>query len=266
MLEPCTWPISYVGCATCTPFVGMAPADQTAFEEMATSFLWRWTLRQFGVCSTVIRPCRNDCTSWSTFWGKGPYPWGSAAGSWPVLVAGKWYNVRDCTCGSSCSCKVPNSVRLPGPVSAVTQVMIDGAVVSPSAYRVDDDLLIRTDGQDWPRRQDLSLPETEAGTWQISYDRGLAVPTGGQIAAGRLACELAKAACQDGSCQLPQRLQTITRQGVTMAMLDNFTGIDKGYTGIWLIDSWVTSITQPPRGGRVFSVDVPRSKGRVSNV
>src|SRR3546814_4772015 len=50
------------------------------------------------------------------------------------------------------------------------------------------------------------------------------------ISAGRLANELAKAACNDKSCGLPQRVQSITRQGVTVAVLDSFDDIDTGHT------------------------------------
>lgn len=264
-MAPCTWPISYSGCASCTPLTNLSAPDRAQVEEMATTYLWSWTLQQFGQCPVVLRPCRSDgCHEFSSFWGRGPYPWGMAGGSWPVLVSGQWYNLRGCMCAGTCRCDVPNSVVLPGPVSAVTEVRVDGVVISSSAYRLDGSRLVRTDGLAWPTCQSLALPASAVGTWQVSYTRGLAVPAGGQIAAGVLACEFAKALCRDSSCALPQRVQTITRQGVTMAMLDPFTGIEKGHTGIWLIDSWVSSVLNPPRSSAVYSVDVPRTRGRFS--
>jgi hypothetical protein len=247
----------------------LSAPDRALVEEMATTYLWEWTLRQFGECPVVLRPCREDsnCVEFSTFWGRGPYPWGSAGGSWPVLVSGKWYNLRGCACSQGCSCAIPNSLALPGPVLAVIEVMIDGVVVAPGAYRLDGNLLIRTDGLSWPACQDLAAPVTAPNTWQISYTRGAVVPSGGQIAAGVLACELAKALCRDASCALPQRVQTITRQGVTIAMIDSGVGLEKGQTGIWLIDSWVASITQPVQPSRVYSPDVPRNRsGRLSSL
>ena len=108
----------------------------------------------------------------------------------------------------------------------------------------------------------MALPTTAPGTFSIAYDYGREVPIGGQLAAGVLACELAKAACRDSSCALPQRIQSITRQGVTVAVLDAFDDIDSGHTGIWLIDSWVSSIVKPLRPGRICSPDVPRPKWR----
>src|SRR3546814_15264182 len=93
----------------------------------------------------------------------------------------------------------------------------------------------------------------EADTWSILYNRGYPVPAGGQVAAGLLAVELAKAACGDKSCGLPQRVQSITRQGVNIAVLDAFDAIDPGHTGIGLIDSWVASVVRRPPRLRVYS-------------
>jgi len=143
-------------------------------------------------------------------------------------------------------------------------VLIDGAILDPKAYRVDNySLLVRTDGGAWPACQDMAAAPTAENTFQISYLYGMPVPIGGQIAAGVLACELAKGATGDRSCMLPQRVQTIARQGVTVTMLDTFDDVAKGRTGIWLVDSWVSSVTRPPRGGRVFSVDIPNPRNRV---
>jgi hypothetical protein len=135
-------------------------------------------------------------------------------------------------------------------------VQIDGEVLDPSAYRVDNGrLLVRQDGGRWPTCQDMGAALGEDDTWGITYDKGYPVPAGGQIAAGLLANELAKAACNDRSCGLPQRVQTVTRQGVTIAVLDAFDDIDEGHTGIWLIDSWVASVVRRPRRMRVLSPD-----------
>jgi hypothetical protein len=101
----------------------------------------------------------------------------------------------------------------------------------------------------------MDAPLGSENTWSVTYQQGKPVPVGGQIAAGLLACELAKAACGDKSCGLPQRVQSITRQGVTVAVLDAFDDIDTGHTGIWLIDSWVASVTKRPRRWRVLSPD-----------
>jgi hypothetical protein len=232
--------------------------DRAAFEEMAADYLWNWTLKSFGVCSTVLRPCRSDCRG-STYWRRGN-------GLHPAIIGGQWTNLVCGACGDNCTCGVPTSLRLPGPIVSISQVLLGGVVLPPAAYRVDNGTtLVRTDGGRWPWCQDMALPTTAPGTFSVAYDFGREVPIGGQLAAGVLACELAKAACRDSTCALPQRVQTITRQGVTMAMLDPFDGIEAGRTGIWLIDSWVASIVKPTRPGGVYSVDVPRPKERRSH-
>ncbi len=262
---PCTWPISYASCASCAPLDALEAAEKATFEQMATDYLWNWTSRVYGTCPVTVRPCRGNCSDYlSTFWGSGPYPFQGSGGWYPVLINGAWTNVHCGVCGiNTCNCGSTGAIALPGPVASVTLVTIDGVTLDPSAYRVDNGyLLVRTDGQQWPTCQDLNAPVTEPNTFQVEYERGAEVPIGGQMAAGILACEFAKAACRDASCALPQRVQSITRQGVTVAVLDAFDDIDTGHTGIWLIDSWVASVSKPKRGAAVYSPDVPRPAWR----
>lgn len=260
---PCGWVADYSECSDTSVLTDLPAEDQERFEGLAVEYLWRWTGKALGVCDVVVRPCRQDCwEGQSTFFGSGPRPAGS--GPWtPVVINGAWYNVGCGICSDDCSCTDTPAIRLPGPVASVSQIRIDGVVLPPDSYRVDNQkLLIRTDGDRWPVCQDMSAAPSETDTWEITYQRGLPVPVGGQIAAGLLALELAKAACNDKSCALPQRVQTVTRQGVTVAVLDSFDDIDTGHTGIWLIDAWVASITKPPVRSRVYSPDVPRNPYR----
>lgn len=253
-----TWPVSYAECDTFGPEACWTPTAKATWERIAAEYLWNWTGRGYGLCPVAVRPCRSDCYR---------YPGASAGGAWsPVLIGGRVYNIGCWVCGDDCSCDgVTAALRLPGPIDSVTGITIDGVLLDDEAYRVDNgSVLVRLDGSGWPTCQDMSSPATEAGTWVVDYVRGVPVPAGGQIAAGVLAVELAKAACGDASCQLPRRVQTITRQGVTVALLDAFDDVGKGRTGVWLIDSWVASVTGAPRGGSVRSVDVPHPRHRVT--
>lgn len=247
-MGPCEWPV--VGCGDCdalneleTPQDGRVSADQ--IREFATGFLWAVTGRKFGVCPVSVRPVAR-C---------GPSTWNDPVGAWePALIGGEWHNLTCGACSGQCGCDAPGVV-LPGPVSEVTQVTIDGVTVDPSEYRIDSRaVLVREDGA-WPTTQDLDLPAGAPGTWQIDYLRGVPVPTGGQVAAGLLACELAKAVCGRRDCQLPQRVQSVTRDGMSLTMLDPFDGFTDGQTGIWAIDAWVSSQVKAPRPLRVFSPD-----------
>lgn len=273
---PCDWPLVFP-CSTpenpgvCEHLENLAPSGRAAIELAATEYLWNWTGRRLGTCEVTLRPCRSDCTSGqSTFWGAsgvGSGVVGTIGGSpWtPVLLRGEWINIGCGFCGDNCSCSTVSSLVLPGPVDSIVSVQIGLDTVPASAYRVDDyRFLVRQDGGIWPTCQDMGLPLGQEGTWAVTYVRGVAVPSGGQIAAGELACQLARAACADKSCGLPSRVQTITRQGVTVAVLDAFDDIDTGHTGIWLIDSWVASVTRQPQSMMVYSPDRRRMvRGRV---
>lgn len=281
MLELCEWPIDYAGCgatpgdqnvvppipaSTGVPAIDdLTPEQRAIWERMAAEFLWNWTNRVFGLCEETLRPCSSGCEGAeayrTTFWGRGPFPWqGSGdSGSWvPVLIGGKWFNMT-CGCVSACNCDLegPTSLALPGPVDSIVSVRVDGVVLPPEAYKLSyRRFLVRTDGGVWPACQDLLAEATEEGTFEVVYKRGIPVPVGGQIAAGVLAGEFAKAACNDRGCQLPKRIQSIVRQDVTVTLMDNFADLQKGGTGIWLIDSWVQSYMAPRPFASVRSVDV----------
>lgn len=256
----CDWPVDYTACGPCTALEEFDVDGRADFERFAGELLWRWTGQRFGQCQAVIRPCGSDsrqAARWrSTFWGLGPYP---ESGAWlPVLVDGEWATLG-CGCVGDCGCAVSGAevLRLPGAHGSVDEVKVDGQTVDPGKYRVAyGNLLVRTDGGVWPAVQDLLVADSEVGTFSVAYTRGSEVPHGGKIAAGVLACELAKAACGDSDCQLPQRVQTITRQGVTVGFQDNFEDLKEGHTGVWMVDSWVASVNAPTPVASVRSPDV----------
>lgn len=255
---PCTWEVDYTDCTTCTALDSLPASGVESVEEMATTFLWNWTGRQFGLCEVTVRPCRDGCTEGMSTFGRPP-----GKSMWnPALIGGQWFNLGCGVCGDVCGCQDTPVLTLPGPIDSVQQVVIDGVVLDPSDYRVDNHRwLVRLDGSRWPTCQDLSAPAvtgTEGdGNFYVTYTKGVAVPVGGQKAAGVLACELAKAMC-GLACSLPRRVQSITREGVVVAaILDEFSDIESGRTGIWFIDSWVASVMKRPVPSFVRSPDVP---------
>lgn len=269
-MEACQWPISYLQCGEIDETTGMPPAlagleedDRAALEQMAADYLWRWTGRTLGLCPVQLRPCRRDCWQFrATFSGGLPAGFGRPFA--PVLISGQWFNIGCGFCGDNCSCTTTTALRIPGPVDSITAVIIDGQPLPLPSFRVDNGhLLVRQDGDDWPTCQNMDAPAGQPDTFVIDYIRGTPVPFGGQIAAGLLAEQFAKAVCGDTSCALPRRVQSISRQGVTVAILDAFEDITKGHTGIWMIDSWVASMTAPARGGTVRSPDLPNPRRRV---
>lgn len=246
---PCDWPVDYCATEPPAPLNAMTADRVQRYERMAVEYLWNWTRQKFGTCTVALRPCRTPCAGLANT-SRAPFT--------PALIGGQWYNLACGVCGDTCGCGDTPTLVLPGPAGSVEEILIDGAVLSPSAYRLDNGrYLTRLDGYRWPTCQDLTAPTTDPDTWEITYTLGTPVPVGGQIAAGVLTRELAKAACNDTTCQLPQRIQSISRQGIDIVM-DSFEDLEKGGTGIWVIDAWVSSVTRAPTRSSVHSPDVPR--------
>lgn len=232
--------------------------------EVATYLVWAASGRRFGVCETKVRPCRDDsCSgfSWPTY-DQSFHP-GGFLPAYPVLTADGWTN-----CGSPCCdgcCDVNCEMRFPrGPVVEVTEIKVDGEVFPDHKYRVDNfDMLVRTDGQCWPTCQSMDLHDTEEGTFSITYRYGRPVPPGGKMAVAALACELIKD-CHRMECQLPRRLRTISRQGVTAQFLDPMEFFDQGLFGMTSVDLWIRAVNpnRLQRRSRVYRPDAPRPKHR----
>lgn len=274
--EPCNWPIAYCGDSgpnnTCASLEALPLETQTLVQRAAIAYLWNITGRQFGTCGLSIRPCKKDCMGryWSTykgyawqntnlpFYGDGSIGWGSAVN--PALIGGQWYNLPCGGCGNDvCSCTYVPTIDLMGPVACITTIFQDGVLLDPSAYRVDNyRWLVRTDGHDWPVCQDMVAPTTATNTLEVTYQIGVEVPAGGQLAAGVLACQMAKAACGDGTCELPQRIHSVTRQQVNVTVLDSYDAFYiNGTTGLFAVDSWVNSVnfSRNRAGTRISSPD-----------
>jgi hypothetical protein len=223
-------------------------------EAMAINFLWKWTGQRFSDCPVTVRPCRRKCAeSWSPYWpiitrGSGPLlddvdvPLYSPGGGVLTDDSTGYFVGGHCgQCRGECGCTHVSEILLPGPISEVVEVMIDGEPLDLTTVRVDDYArLVRLDGE-WPWCQDLNAAEDEPGAWTVTYIRGEVVPPGGGLAAGALACELAKAFCNDNTCRLPKRVNSINRQGISMVFVDNFENLRAGQTGIWEVDSWVAT-------------------------
>jgi hypothetical protein len=273
--DGCTWPAVYADCsgAACSAYEEYddPAAAQALWEAVASDLLWNWTGQVFGVCSVDLRPCQKGCANggnWSTYWGRGPgwdptFPsmgTGPSGGApwFPVLVSGRWYNMY-CGCVGQCHCAPsgPTVITLPGPAQEVEEVWVDGVLLPTDAYRLDRKrYLVRTDGEVWPTCQDmLADPLTDTDTFLVRYTKGLPVPIGGQIAVGRLACELALGACGSDECALPDGLVNLSRQGLTMQFQDMTQPDAQMATGIRSIDWWVSSVTQPATFASVRSFD-----------
>lgn len=262
---PCAWPLD----TACAPSFPDDPSEWTPQHvlavEIATDMLWRRTAGRYGLCPELIRPCRRSCTpdAYGTdflFNPRGPSTLSPYQDQY-----GKWFN-HGCNCpASSCSCKAPCSIRLPGPVNAVAEVRIDGQVIPADQYtllrRTGYADLLRQGGREgpcWPTCQDLERPITAADTFSVLYLRGTPVPVAGMRALGSLASEIYKQCTGASGCRLPERVKTVNREGVTYDMFDPGEWLDQGLTGLRDVDTWLRTVN--PHGlhqpSAVFSLDV----------
>ena len=243
--------------STCSGWDGYSQAVKDYATTLATLVLWAATGRRYGRCLITVRPCgpenpalyRTYNVQGGGFWTLLGAPGGGVIG--PVSVNG--------CCAGACACS-PSEVVLPGPVDSVVEVQLDGVVVNTDGYRLDGDRLVRI-GDRWPVSQDLGAVAGDPNTWTIEYRRGRAVPPVLLNAAGLFACEIAKAR-SGGSCALPARITSVSRQGVDVQLLSVEDFLEKGLTGYEQVDMVIRALN--PTGlhaaPRVLSLDVPQMR------
>lgn len=250
---------------TCALPTGAEAVSGVALN-MAAETLYAFSGRQFGLCAVTARPCRSSCygETWpavvGTFVEYGTYPQ-------PALYAGQWYNITCGSCGSECSCSRVSEVALPGPVYDVTQVKIDGEVLTPDVdYRLDDwRLLVRLGGEAWPLCNDLNLADTEEGTWSVTYRVGQPVPQLGKLALGILTDEFTKLLLCNSDCKLPKPVQSLSRQGVSLTFVDPNELFQAKRIGLYVPDLFINT-TNPNalrRPSRAYDIDAPQRSRRL---
>lgn len=216
---------------TCSPWATIAdlcsPCDDYAFDTalvermlvVASTALYHLTRRRYpGVCRETVRP----------------------------FGGGECFGARR----TSCTCDVLSAIRLPSwPIAQVVQVRIDGDTVDPARYRVDNYrelVALDVEGFDrltWPCCQRMDRAADQDDTFEVVYDFGLMPPEGGVHAAALLACELALAASPEtvGACTLGANITSMTREGVSLTMVDPTALFADGRTGIKAVDLWIAS-------------------------
>lgn len=248
----------------CSKWSTFSTAAQTYALLVASRVVWAATGRRFGLEQVLVRPSRpQQAPLYRT------YPVGFAGyGFWTLygVNGGAAFQILGtCGCGpaaitgmSSCSCSGAD-ISIPDDVASIVSVTIDGVTLDPATYTLSGGYLTRTDGQVWPTLQNFALPLGQAGTWSITYMQGTAVPDDLNDAAGLYACQIG-AAVTGGNCQLPNRVQSITRQGLDIQYIDPGNYLQENRTGYDLVDSIIA--TYNPHGliqrPRVASLDMPQ--------
>lgn len=212
-------------CAPCNDYE-FDTAVLAEWLEVSSDMLFDLTRRRWpGECTRVIRPCRQDRCG--------------------------------CAEGHRCGCRRLSQVDLQphGLVVSVDVVVVDGVVVDPARYRLDEGrwlvYLPESDDaevQGWPTHQRLDLDDTEDDTWSVAYTYGAAPPLGGQKAAAELGCQLALSCHPDPTvasrCRLPKAITNISRQGLTIAKANPAALYPGGQTGIASVDLWVATVNR----------------------
>ncbi len=184
-------------------------SDPDMYEQaidQASQLLFELSGRQYnGTCQKTVRPCNTGCgCNWQIL-SRGYVVWGGD--SWACD-------------GVACGCSPASRVLLSGePVRSIIEVKIDGVAISPTEYRLDQHrYLTRKNGGQWPSCQDITIDDTEVGSFSVEYTYGKNPPLAGQAAAAELACEVFKACASAdmADCVLPAGISSIVRQGITI--------------------------------------------------
>lgn len=221
--------------------------------NVATDLMFTLSGQQFpGECMSVIRPCSpRNCYGA----GRNVSSWGWSG---PVLDESA-YPAPPCGCGFIASIDLGF-----WPVTNIVQVKVDGTVVSPATYRLDQNrYLTRMNGAGgWPSCQALDLPSSSAGTFEVMLEHGMRPPAAGAYATARLAAELLKASIGQ-PCHLPSRVTTVNRQQLTFTMI-NPSMLDNGLTGLYEVDMFLMAYNPAKQRGQtmVWSPDLQHQSYR----
>lgn len=251
-----TTPVLWADPAVVTTYLGSdAPAagdteGQARLNDScvsATEILYGLSGRQFpGIiavtgCRPTSRPEQVTDFVWASSLRR-MYGWG-----WGYSSNWLWGTCVGCQYSGCCS---PYMIGLGrSPLVSIEQVTIDGTALASTAYRIDDaKWLARQDGHGWPTCQNLGAPLADKNTFGIDFTFGQDPPQSGKDAATVLSAEWYKGLTPAlaGSCALPKRVSSISRQGVTLAVLDPMAYIQKGYTGIASVDMFIKAAN--PKG------------------
>lgn len=219
--------------------------------EMASYLLWSMSGRKFSGETIVTE--RYTCVLRNNRLGP------SSKTTSPVLFGGDVYNIPSGDYDEyselvSDGLSPESRIKLRGrPVTKIHSIRNRlGAFLDPSKYYLVDHSTIHIVA---------GTPWTPCNT-EITYSYGSLPPMAGRMAARILALEFAKLWAGDEECALPQRITSVTRQGVSYTVLDQQDFLDELKTGLYAVDLFLKSVN-PDKArakARVFSVDVPRGR------
>lgn len=233
--------------------LGVYADTEFAYEaaKAASYLMWSLSGRKYSGTTTVTE--RYVCATLSYRYGP------SIRNNKAELILGDVYNIPytdmdSYTAVTTDGLSPQSRLRLRGrPVQKIHTIRNRaGVVIDPSSYYLVDHSTI----------QAVSGARWTPCDIEVTYTYGTEPPTMGKLAARTLAFEFCKLWNGDDDCALPQRVTSVSRQGVSYTILDSQEFIDDLRTGLYVVDMFLKSVN-PDRArakARVFTPDVPRSR------
>lgn len=218
---------------------------------IATMVLWSLTRRLYpGACTDMVWPGRDagSCVQWVAYPTGGSRPLVADGAAIPAGWCGLWHD----------------RLVLPlTPVRKIVEVVVDGVVVPPEEYVLQNRReLVRCSGS-WPH---WSSP---CDDFTVTYEHGRRPPAGGAKMAGQLALEFAKGCAPGQDCRLPSALQGISsvqQEGVsqTFVVTDAVALLQAGLTNVPAVDLWVAAVNGNNRPGKVLGAAMLGQNRRIA--
>lgn len=231
-------PTDLVTCCKAASDAGLS-ADDPRLEDVvvqASEILYNLTGRQFtGTQNVKVRPQVPCSCGWYGRFGYPSYP------SYPAYPGYPWNSNYGCGC-------LPPRIDLGfWPVARINSIWYNAEVQPLTDFHIDNyRYLVRNDGLRFPNYPN-NLWATKGGdhdnanegyVFEVDLDYGAAVPRLLQRATRELACRLlSECLCPDDkSCKVPDRVNSLSRQGVSINLIDPLDILREGGTGIYAVD------------------------------
>lgn len=141
------------------------------------------------------------------------------------------------------------------PAHSIQRITDHSGDLDPSVYQLANNrYVVRNDGRCWNFDQGV----------EIEYTYGMNPPAAGREAAIALADQLLLGYIGSEECRLPDRVTSVSRQGLSITVLDPQDFLKDGRTGIYEVDLFL-SVANPygaRKRARVFIPDSPRGETR----
>ena len=209
--------------------------------QSATHLLWALSGRKYHTGTLATEQYYAD-RSFIPSWNLRPFPGSYVADRFSVFLIDR----VDFQASRVRLCGVP--VKSIGSVTDIAT----GRVLDPEEYTL-------------VNRSTLHFETMPVKGVDVSYTYGQLPPTIGRMAALQLAKNFYYLwSGREDECQFPDRVTSVTRQGVSWVLLDSQDFIEELKTGIYAVDMFL-KMANPAKAtqkAKVFSIDMPRGRRR----